>query len=235
MRNSTPLVRVLETRTELSEAALRSAAELGIGVRVTRELPAKVDGGVLLALDALLGRGETALVCGPSGSGKSVLVRTLAGMLTEEGRRVAVASTVRGRDARSCAVFDLVPGPRAERLGILCGAGLGEASMLVKRPCELSDGQRARLSLAIAMGTLRESAPELRGATLIADEFGSTLDRVAAWALAGAMARWARRTGARFIGVTAHDDLLGALHPNVLVAFDHSERARVLRRRGGAA
>ena len=67
-------------------------------------------------------------------------------------------------------------------------AGLNEAFVMLRRPCELSDGQRYRLRLAQVMAMLNESPAA--SAVVIADEFGSTLDRITALTIARNLKRW---------------------------------------------
>ncbi len=141
-------------------------------------------------------------VTGPSGSGKSTLLRGLRRCLAERGARLAdtpaVASLERDT-ARS--VADRLDGSIRERLSALAWAGLGDAVLLPRTPAELSAGERARLSLAIAM---RRATP---GCWLVWDEFASVLDRATAQGVARTVSRWARVSGVRVVAASAHEDL----------------------------
>lgn len=94
-------------------------------------------------------------------------------------------------------------------------AGLNDAAVMLRKPEQLSEGQRHRLRLAQAMA-IAERRPE-HWALLLVDEFGSTLDRVTAVGLARSLRRWISQSRVCLIAATTHDDLLEALQPDVLV------------------
>lgn len=106
---------------------------------------------------------------------------------------------------------------------------------MLRRPCELSDGQRYRLRLAqiISMLMHDDAAALARPSVVLADEFGSTLDRITAQTVARNLRRWVDRHSSRvisFILATAHDDLLEALQPDVLVWKGLGDAVEVLTR-----
>jgi ABC-type ATPase with predicted acetyltransferase domain len=142
-------------------------------------------------------RGMVVCLTGPSGGGKSSLLRELSRRL-----RVPIASAP-PRSPRALA-------DRAEPAA-LARAGLAEGEAMLRRSDELSEGQRHRFTIALAMETADPSAP------ILLDEFGSTLDRLTARSLARAAARWARAEGRTLILASAHDDLIDWLRPDVLV------------------
>src|SRR5262245_53612414 len=95
---------------------------------------------------------------GPSGSGKSSLLR-------EVGRHLnAVDAT-----ALAVPLVDALPGPVASRLGVLAACGLYEARLLLRTPAELSDGQRYRfrIALAVSWASRGTSAPRVNGQGLV--------------------------------------------------------------------
>ena len=121
-------------------------------------------------------------------------------------------------------VVDAVDGGRLELpavLRILSLAGLNDAFVMLRRPAELSDGQRYRYHLAQAMASAQSAfgAEPGPGLTLVlADEFGATLDRTTAAALARNVRRWvSSNPEICFVAATTHDDLLEALDPDVLI------------------
>lgn len=94
-------------------------------------------------------------------------------------------------------------------------AGLNDAAVMLRKPSQLSEGQRHRLKLAQAMA-VAQRRPEAWSVLLI-DEFGSTLDRTTAFALARSLRRWVAKSNVCLVCATTHDDLLEPLAPDVLV------------------
>jgi ABC-type ATPase with predicted acetyltransferase domain len=166
--------------------------------------------------------GDVVLFSGPSGSGKSSLLREVGRQL---GALDAAALTL-----PDAPLVDALPGPLPERLERLAVCGLSEARLLLRTPAELSDGQRYRFRLALALaqtdraGDVLCSAPTVAplrppgpGPFVLADEFCAVLDRTLAQVLAFNVRKLATRTGAGFLLATTHDDLLDDLNPDLLV------------------
>jgi ABC-type ATPase with predicted acetyltransferase domain len=168
-------------------------------------------------IDRLLAPGEVALITGPSGSGKSRIGRALAARLTGA---VSAGIAVPMSAAR---VLDLFESGLEASMASLARAGLAEARAMLARSADLSEGERARLSIALAMEKVSRG-----GGTLIIDEFASTLDRPTAAALCRTVRRWACESGVRVVCITAHDDVLEWLGPEVLAVV--GERTEVRRR-----
>ena len=101
-------------------------------------------------------------------------------------------------------------------LGWLSLAGLNDAFVMLRRPSELSDGQRYRFRLARCMALAERGTPGGL-VVVLADEFGAALDRTTAAVLARNVRRWVTRRGVVFLAATTHDDLLEPLEPDVLV------------------
>ena len=107
-------------------------------------------------------------------------------------------------------------------------AGLSESRVMLRRPCELSEGQRARLQLAHAIAAAeRAQAP---WSIVLADELGATLDRPTARAVAAGLRKWATRAGTCIVAATTHDDLLEPLCPDTLIVKEAGEAIEVLER-----
>ena len=99
---------------------------------------------------------------GPSGSGKSTLLRLIAGQCEARGVRVLnmredsdheidrVDRAEGGGGSEDACVIDRIAPerPLAEALELLSRTGLGDAFVMLRRPRELSDGQRFRFRLA---------------------------------------------------------------------------------------
>jgi len=143
--------------------------------------------------------GQLVLFTGPSGSGKSSLMRAAAAQLDA---RDAMALELPDRP-----LIDCLNGTVPERLDRLSACGLSEARLLLRRPCELSDGQRYRFRLAYALST---------GASfLMADEFCAYLDRTLAKVLAFNLRKLVDRAGTGMLLATTHDDLTDDLNPDL--------------------
>lgn len=140
------------------------------------------------------------LFTGPSGSGKSTLLRAVGNQLG------AIDAATLPLDDRP--LIDHLPGSVTERLGILSACGLAEARLALLPPSALSDGQRARFRIAIAL-TL--------GKPIALDEFGAVLDRTLARVVAFNLRKQVTRTGVGALCATTHDDLIDDLDPDIHV------------------
>jgi ABC-type ATPase with predicted acetyltransferase domain len=179
--------------------------------------------------------GDLALFTGPSGSGKSSLLRAA-------GRQLGAVDLF-ALDLPDVPLIDALPGSVEERLAALAACGLSEARLLLRTPGELSDGQRYRfrIAYALASGTLTgaecvetaacdsqwaEQSDSVRTrhpdgcrsqGLLLADEFAAILDRPLAKVLAFNLRKLVSRTGVGVLCATTHDDLLDDLNPDVCV------------------
>ena len=155
--------------------------------------------------------GAITLVTGPSGAGKSSLLRALRGAVDAHWIDI---DRLEPDDVPLVDCFDETP--LAGALALLSRVGLCEAWTYLRTPGELSEGQRWRLKLALALhGSRRE-----RGhAILCADEFAAILDRVTAMVVARALRKSIRAPLSALIA-TSHDDLVDALQPDLVVTCD---------------
>lgn len=179
--------------------------------------------------------GRTVLIAGPSGSGKSTALAILHKRINERPGAHPHPAVVRIDHARPALraepVIDLVPGTVAEACKALARAGLGEAMLLGRLPAELSEGQRLRLRLAIAMRRAEQHRAAKRpGAWLLIDEAWSTLDEPTAASIAEAMRKWARSTGVRIVSAGAPERLAALLSPDALVYIDSAGRTARIER-----
>lgn len=161
--------------------------------------------------------GDVVYVTGQSGSGKSVILRELQSLMAKNGQTVASIDDFVFRDDTN--VIDQLGKTTSDALGLLSMAGLNDAYLFVRKPSEMSDGQKYRLKIA----KLIESGADV----WVADEFGAVLDRVTAQVVASNLQRAARAAGATVIVATTHEDLKNALRPSVQITKHYKERVKV--------
>jgi ABC-type ATPase with predicted acetyltransferase domain len=170
--------------------------------------------------------GQIVLITGPSGAGKSSLLRALRGVVSSDVDWIDL-NRVEPPDRPLVDCFGLKC-PLEEALSLLARVGLSEAWTYLRTPEELSDGQRWRLRLALAMWKAQNEPKIQQNPLLVADEFAALLDRVTAAVVAHALRRSvsasiasaAARAPLRAIVATSHDDLIDALEPDVHVYCD---------------
>jgi len=163
--------------------------------------------------------GEILLITGPSGSGKSSLLARLTALL--DSADCFRLDSVHLPDVPVVDCFPDVPAEQA--LEILGRVGLGEAWTYLRTPGELSDGQRWRLRLAVALRQINTARARRQGPwpVLIVDEFCAILDRITARVIARTLRRLTSRDPSlRLILATSHDDLASALQPDRHITCD---------------
>lgn len=168
-------------------------------------------------LELNIDQGDVVYVTGQSGSGKSVVLRELQKLMAAEGKSVASIDQFTFEDDKN--VIDQIGKTTSDALGLLSMAGLNDAYLFVRKPSEMSDGQKYRLKIA----KLIESGADV----WVADEFGAVLDRVTAQVVTSNLQRAARKVGATVIVATTHEDLVNALRPSVQITKHFKERVKV--------
>ena len=217
--------RQFTTAVEPSQNVMKVAAMFGLGLDRRRSIQ------VIAPTTLELLSGQIVFITGASGSGKSVLLdeigRTLADKQAVNVLRFDGLPHLPDRPLVDCfADMSL-----EEVTAILSLAGLNDAFVMLRRPGELSDGQRYRLSMAQAMA-VTEGPNRAQLNVVLADEFAATLDRITAAVMARNIRKWTRRTAAPvcFVAATTHDDLLEPLEPDVLIENHPGERIEVVTR-----
>ncbi|UBM12774.1 ATP-binding cassette domain-containing protein [Cupriavidus metallidurans] len=164
-------------------------------------------------------QGDVVYITGQSGSGKSILLRELERQMRERGKSVANLDKVT-LDA-DLPLIDQIGTSTNDALRLLSVAGLNDAYLFVRRPGELSDGQRYRFRAAKAI----ESGTQ----AWFADEFMAVLDRTAAKVIAYSMQKVAREAGATLAVATTHTDMVQDLCPDLFIEKRYREKLRVER------
>lgn len=150
--------------------------------------------------------GDVVYITGQSGSGKSLLLREIAEQMRAEGLTVADLNEIHLDEVP---IIELVGRNTTEAADWLARAGISDAWIYIRKPSELSDGQRYRLKLAKVM----ESGADV----WIADEFGAVLDRVTAKVIAFNTQKTARANGKTLMVATTHTDLEAELGPDLTI------------------
>lgn len=199
------------TDVERSERVLEIAEAFGIGL----------DDKQFVVFDNLpleINQGDIVYITGQSGSGKSTVLRELAEEMTKAGLSVADIDKVELQDKP---LIDQIGESLQEALTILSIAGLNDAYLFVRKPKELSDGQRYRFRLA----KLIESGANV----WIADEFLAVLDRTTAKVIAYNIQKIARKVGATVLVATTHGDMVEDLAPDLYIDKRYREKIEIVR------
>ena len=154
--------------------------------------------------------GDIVYIYGPSGSGKTVLLKELEKSIPAEDR-INLADIELPSDK---AVVDCIDGSLLDCLDLLSTAGLSECFCILNPPSTLSDGEKYRFRLAMAMASKKKY--------IIADEFSSELDRITAASISIKLKKYAKKTGTIFILASCHYDTLLELAPDIIVTKDFS-------------
>jgi uncharacterized protein len=193
-----------------SSRVLETAAMFGLGVDRQRTLTIIPHRTISIRIPGI------AFITGPSGGGKSTLLRMLREQCAQRGLQPLELSGLDPPDA-STPIVDAVGATLERAHGFLARVGLADAFALLRRPAELSDGQRYRFEMARLIERAEALAAAGCSAALIVDEFGALLDRATANTIARNLRKWIDSTNHLLICATTHDDLLESLQPDVLI------------------
>ena len=160
--------------------------------------------------------GDIVYITGPSGAGKSVLLKELEKAMPAS-ERVNLARIKLPRDKT---LIDCIDADMLTSLRMLSEAGLNDVFCILNQPANLSDGQKYRFRLAMAMAAEKKF--------IFADEFCCGLDDITAAVISYNIHKFAKRTGTTFILASSHEDILLDLAPDVLVIKELSEKAQVI-------
>ncbi|QQE13637.1 ATP-binding cassette domain-containing protein [Planctomycetota bacterium] len=225
--------KTVTTAAEASENVLHVACMFGLGVDEHREEVIVPETSIPIPA------GQVVYITGASGSGKSTILRLVKERLSaDKSVHLIDFDDMNCVDDATESDASIVDGfgeaPLRDVLRWLSIAGLNDAFVMLRKPRELSDGQRYRLKLAKAIGeaeSLNAETDEIKQVVVLADEFGATLDRVTAKVIGKNIQRWVKgslngmglrsedeeKVGVTLVVATTHDDLMEALEPGVLV------------------
>jgi len=160
--------------------------------------------------------GDIVYITGPSGAGKSVLLGELEKAVP--AKQKINLNAVELPDDKT--LVDCIEGDFLTALKLLSTAGLNDVFCVLNQPVNLSDGQKYRFRLAMALAAGKNF--------IFADEFCSELDRITASVISYNIQRYAKRTGVTFILASSHEDTLADLMPDVIVVKELSGPVQVI-------
>lgn len=168
---------------------VRDAYDLDIGERNAVEIPVNFNPDTMTGWNV-------GLICGASGSGKSVIINRLGG-----------ASEARFDNAKSViGNFENIAPEEAAK--VLCAVGLSSVPTWVRPFNVLSNGERYRAELAWILAHAKD------GETIRIDEYTSVVDRNVAKAMSHALQKYVRAKGLRIILAACHYDIIEWLRPD---------------------
>ena len=165
-----------------------------------------------------ISQGDVVYITGQSGSGKSTVLRELASLMNQSALTVSDIDKVELLDKP---LIDQIGQSTQEALTYLSIAGLNDAYLFIRKPSELSDGQRYRFRLA----KLVESGAKV----WIADEFLAVLDRTTAKVIAFNLQKVARKVGATVLVATTHSDMVEDLAPDITINKRYREKIEIIK------
>lgn len=199
-----------QSSVERSERVIKVAEAFGLGLEDRQFV-------VLDDVELDVNPGDVVYINGQSGAGKSVLLRELSEKLADAGQRV---TNIDGVEFEDKPLIDQIgKAGMAEAIRLLSIAGLSDAYLYIRKPQELSDGQRYRFRLA---KLVEENAD-----VWVADEFGAVLDRVTAKIVAWNLSKVARSLGKTLIVATTHTDLRDELAPSLAITKRFHDRIKI--------
>lgn len=137
------------------------------------------------------------LVCGGSGTGKTTILAHHFGLPIKpiyDEEKPIISQFEELEPEEVCDVLESV--------------GLSSVPVWLRKPHELSMGEKARLDLCYAI------IKSPKDGTIVIDEFTSTINREVAKSLAFALQRYVRQNNLKIVIATCHFDMLNFLQPD---------------------
>ena len=149
------------------------------------------------------------LICGRSGSGKSTILRNIA------DKDVKMPSY----DNEKCVISQFPKFTEEQACDLLSGVGLSSVPIWLRKPNELSNGERARLDVCKSIYDASENGENI----VFIDEFTSVVNRDAAKSMSFALQRYARQNGMRLVIASCHFDIIDWLQPDYIFNLNHRD------------
>jgi len=143
------------------------------------------------------------LICGKSGSGKSTILREIYG----DVKPIEY-------DYNRCVISQFPRYTEEEVCDLLQSIGLSSVPTWLRKPQELSNGERARLDIAKAIY-------DANGDIVVLDEYTSVVNRSAAKSMSFALQRYARQKNLKIIIASCHFDIIEWLQPDYVFNLEH--------------
>lgn len=198
------------TRCERSQRVVEVAEAFGLGLEDKEFV-------IFDNLELDVNPGDVVYITGQSGSGKSLLLKDLERQMGEGGLKVINLDHVDIDWNKT--LIDQIGTSTNDALRILSIAGLNDAYLFIRKPGELSDGQRYRFRLAKAI--------ESNADVWVADEFMAVLDRTAAKVIAYTLQKTARKAGKTLMVATTHTDMVEDLQPSLYIEKRYREKLKI--------
>lgn len=168
----------------------------------TTEVPLPSDEDMCALND---GEWNVLLILGKSGSGKSTILNKMF-------------PTKKLEYCWDKAVISQFPTLSEEdACDLLCGVGLSSVPTWLRKPQELSNGEKARLDVCMSIYQNKTS-----GIASI-DEFTSVVNRDVAKSMSFALQRYVRRNGIKVVIASCHYDIIEWLQPDYIFNLEHKD------------
>lgn len=203
------------TEVERTQRVLECAEMFGLGLDDKTFV-------VLNDLEIDIRNGDVVYITGQSGSGKSTILHELRKQMKDQGLKVCDFSDIKLQPDKPI-VDQVYPTEKSlnKTLELFSRVGLSDANLFLRKPAELSDGQRYRFMLA----KLIESNADV----WMADEFLALLDRTTAKVIAYNIQKVARKQGVVLIVATTHKDMVDDLNPSLYIEKRYQDKIKVER------
>ena len=145
------------------------------------------------------------LICGKSGSGKSTILREIYG----DVKPIEY-------DYDKCVISQFPRLSEEEACDLLSSMGLSSVPTWLRKPQELSNGERARLDIAKAIY-------DANGGVVVLDEYTSVVNRTAAKSMSHALQRYVRQKGLKVIIASCHFDIIEWLQCDYMFNLEHRD------------